>query len=47
MVTLAPEEEDGEKEVTPQPSEDSDSSESYEASQEDSGVSPGDIEVAI
>ena len=47
MVTLAPEEEDGEEEVTPQPSEDSDSGESYEASLEDSGVSAGDIEVAI
>ena len=47
MVTLAPEEEDGEEEVTPQPSKDSDSSESYEASPEDSGVSAGDIEVAI
>ena len=47
MVTLASEEEDGEEEVTPQPSEDSDSGESYEASPEDSGVSAGDIEVAI
>ena len=47
MVTLAPEEEDGEEEVIPQPSEDSDSGESYEASPEDSGVSAGDIEVAI
>ena len=35
MVTLAPEEEDGEEEVILQPSKDSDSSESYEASQED------------
>ena len=47
MVTPAPEEEDGEEEVTPQPSEDSDSTKSYEASPEDSGVSAGDIEVAI
>ena len=47
MVTSAPEEEDSEEEVTPQPSEDSDSGESYEASPEDSGVSAGDIEVAI
>ena len=47
MVTMAPKEEDGEEEVTPQPSEDSDSGESYEASPEDSGVSAGDIEVAI
>ena len=43
MVTPAPEEE----EVTPQPSEDSDSAKSYEASLEDSGVTAGDIEVAI
>ena len=47
MVTPTPEEEDGEEAVTPQPSEDSDSSKSYEASPEDSGVSAGDIEVAI
>ena len=47
MVTPPPEEEDSEEEVTPQPSEDSDSSESYEASPEDSGVSAGDTEVAI
>ena len=47
MVTPAPEEEDGEEEVTPQPSKDCDSGESYEASPEDSGVSAGDIEVAI
>ena len=47
MVAPAPEEEDGEEEVTPQTSEDSDSSESYEASQEESGASAGDIEVAI
>ena len=47
MVTPASEEGDSEEEVTPQPSEDSDSGESYEASLEDSGVSAGDIEVAI
>ena len=47
IVTPVPEEEDGEEGVTPQPSEDSDSSESYEASLEESGVSAGDIEVAI
>ena len=47
MVTPAPEEEDGEEEVTPQPSEESDSGESYEASPEDSGVSAADIEVAF
>ena len=47
MVTPAPEEEDGEEEVTSQPSGDSESEESYEASLEDSGVSAGDIKVAI
>ena len=47
MVTLAPEEENSEEEVTPQPSEDSDSGESYEASLKGSGVLAGDIEVAI
>ena len=47
MVTPAPEEEDGEEGVTPQPSEDSDSGKSCEASPEESGVSAGDIEVAI
>ena len=47
QFTAVPEEEDSEEEVTPQPCEDSDSSESYEASLEDSGVSAGDIEVAI
>ena len=47
MVTPAPEEEDSEEEVTPQPSEESDSGESYEASPEDSGVSAADIEVAF
>ena len=46
-MTSAPEEEDSEEEVTPQPSEDSDSGESYEASPEDPGVSAGDSEVAI
>ena len=45
MVTLAPEEEDGEEGVTPQPSKDSDSDKSYEASLEESGVSAGDTEV--
>ena len=46
MVAPAPEEDAGEEEVTPQPSEDSDSGESYEA-QGDLSVSPGDVEVAI
>ena len=47
MVTWAPEEEEGEEGVTPQPSEDSDSGESYEASPEESGVSAGNIGVAM
>ena len=47
MVTPAPEEEAGEEEVTPQPSEESDSGESYEASLEDSRVTAGDIEMTI
>ena len=47
MVALALEEDTGEEEATPQPSEDSDSGESYEAQQDDLLVSPGDVEVAI
>ena len=47
MVAPAPEEDTGEEETTPQPSEDSDSGESYEAQQDDLSVSPGDIKVAI
>ena len=46
MVAPAPEEDAGEEEATPQPSEDSDSGKSYEA-QDDLSVSPGDVEVAI
>ena len=47
MVTPGPKEEDGEEGFTPQPSKDSDSGKSYEASLEESGVSDGDIEVAF
>ena len=47
MVAPAPEEDPGEEEATPQPSEDSDSGKSYEAQQDDLLVSPGDVEVAI
>ena len=47
MVAPAPEEGTGEEEATPQPSEDSDSSKSYEAQQDNLSVLPGDIEVAI
>ena len=47
MVAPVPEEDAGEEKATPQPSEDSDSGESYEAQQDDLSVSPGDVEVAI
>ena len=47
MVAPAPEEGTGEEEATPQPSEGSDSGESYEAQQDDLSVLPGDVEVAI
>ena len=47
MVVPAPEEGSGEGETTPLPSEESDSGESYEATQEDATVSQGDIEIAV
>ena len=47
MVALAPEEGSHEGEATPPPSKESDSSESYEAVQEDSAVCQGDIEIAV
>ena len=47
MVAPVAEEDAGEEEATPQPSEDSDSGESYEAQQDDLSVLPGDVEVAI
>ena len=47
MVAPAPEEDAGEEEATPQPSEDSDSGKSYEVQQDDLSVSPEDVEVAI
>ena len=47
MVAPVPEEDTGEEGATPQPSEDSDSGESYEAQQDDLFVLPGDVEVAI
>ena len=47
MVAPVPEEDAGEEEATPQPSEDSDSGKSYEAQQDDLSVSPGDVEVVI
>ena len=47
VVAPVPEEDAGKEEATPQPSEDSDSGESYEAQQDDLSVSPGDVKVAI
>ena len=47
MVALAPEEGSGEGEATPLPSEESDSGELYEATQEDTTISQGDIEIAV
>ena len=47
MVAPAPEEEPGEGEGTPLPSEQGDSGESYEAMQDDTTVSQGDVEIAV
>ena len=47
MVALAPEEGSGEGEAAPIPSEESDSSESYEATQDDTMVSQGYVEIAV
>ena len=47
MVALAPDEGSGKGEATPLPSEESDSSESYEAGQEDTTVSQGNVEIAV
>ena len=47
MVAPAPEEGSGEGEATPLPSEESDSGESYEAIQEDTTISQGDVEIAV
>ena len=47
MVAPAPEEEVTMEETMPQPSEDSNSGESYEAHPDDMPVSNGDIEIAI
>ena len=47
MVAPAPEEEVTVEETTPQPSEDSDSGESYKAQPDDMPISTGDIEIAI
>ena len=47
MVAPVPEEDAGEEEATLQPSEDSDSGESYVAQQDDLLVLPGDVEVTF
>ena len=47
MVAPAPEEGSGEGEATPLPSEESDSGESYEAMQDDTTISQGDVEIAV
>ena len=47
MVALAPEKGSGKGEATSIPSEESDSSESYEAGQEDTTISQGDVEIAV
>ena len=47
MVAPAPKEEPGIEEVTPLPSEESDSGESYKAVQEDTSVSPGEVEIVV
>ena len=43
MVAPAPEEGSGEGEATPLPNEESDSGEPYEATQEDTTISQGDV----
>ena len=47
MVAPSPEEEFGEGEATPPPSEGSDSGESYEAGQEDTTISQGNVKIAV
>ena len=47
MIAPAPEEESGEGEATPFPSKESDSGESYEATQEDAMVSQGNVEIVV
>ena len=47
MVALALEERSGEGEATPLPSEESDSNKCYEAGQEDTTISQGEVEVAV
>ena len=47
MVAPAPEEGSSKEEATPLLSEESDSGESYKATQEDATISQGDIEIAV
>ena len=47
MVAPALEEGSGEGEATPLPSEESDSGESYEATQEETNISQGNVEIAV
>ena len=47
MVAPAPEEGSGEGEATPLPSKESDSGESYEATQDNATISQGNVEVAV
>ena len=47
MVAPATEEGSGEGKATPLPSEESDSGESYKATQDDATISQGDIEIAV
>ena len=47
MVAPAPEEGFGEGEATPLPSKESDSRESYEAMQDDTTISQGNVEVTV
>ena len=47
MVALALEEGSGEGEATPLPGKESDSGESYKATQEDATIFQGDVEIAV
>ena len=47
MVPSAPEEGYGEGEATPLPSKESDSGESYKATQEDAAISQGNVAIAV
>ena len=47
MVAQSPEEGSGKGEATPLPSEESDSGKCYEAVQEDTSISQGNVEIAV